>query len=79
MRVVIADDSLLVREGIASLLRRAGVEVVGEADDGEELLRVVDEHEPTPRSSTCGCRRPTPRRGSRRRSAIRDRHPGSGS
>ena len=35
MRVVIADDSLLVREGIASLLRRAGVEVVGEADDGE--------------------------------------------
>jgi DNA-binding NarL/FixJ family response regulator len=46
VRVVIADDSLLVREGIASLLRRAGVEVVGEADDGEELQRVVDEHEP---------------------------------
>ena len=46
MRVVIADDSLLVREGIASLLRRAGVEVVGEADDGDELQRVVDEHEP---------------------------------
>ena len=46
MRVVIADDSLLVREGIASLLRRAGVEVVAEADDGEQLQRVVDEHEP---------------------------------
>ena len=46
MRVVIADDSLLVREGIASLLRRAGVEVVAEADDGEQLQRLVDEHEP---------------------------------
>ena len=46
MRVVIADDSLLVREGIASLLRRAGVEVVAEADDGEALLPLVDEHEP---------------------------------
>ena len=41
MRVVIADDSLLVREGIASLLRRAGFEVVGEAATGEELVSVV--------------------------------------
>ena len=46
MRIVIADDSLLVREGIASLLRRAGIEVVGEADDGEGLLRAVAEHQP---------------------------------
>ena len=46
MRIVIADDSLLVREGIASLLRRAGIEVVGEADDGEGLLREVAEHDP---------------------------------
>ena len=46
MRVVIADDSLLVREGIASLLRRVGVDVVAEADDGEQLVRAVDEHEP---------------------------------
>ena len=46
MRVVIADDSLLVREGIASLLRRAGVEVVAEADDGEQLQHAVDEHVP---------------------------------
>ena len=46
MRIVIADDSLLVREGIASLLRRAGVEVVAEADDGDALVRLVDEHEP---------------------------------
>ena len=46
VRVVIADDSLLVREGIASLLRRAGVDVVAEADDGEQLVRAVDEHAP---------------------------------
>jgi DNA-binding NarL/FixJ family response regulator len=46
VRVVIADDSLLVREGIASLLRRAGFEVVAEADDGEQLVGAVDEHVP---------------------------------
>ena len=46
MRVVIADDSLLVREGIVSLLRRGGIDVVAEADDGVQLERLVDEHEP---------------------------------
>ena len=46
MRVVIADDNLLMREGIASLLRRAGIEVVGEAGDADELLRAVEEHRP---------------------------------
>jgi DNA-binding NarL/FixJ family response regulator len=43
---VIADDSLLVREGIASLLRRAGLEVAAEASTGDELLAAVDEHRP---------------------------------
>ena len=46
VRVVIADDNLLMREGIASLLRRAGIEVVAEAGDADELLRAVDEHAP---------------------------------
>ena len=46
LRVVIADDSLLVREGIASLLRRAGLEVAAEASTGDELLAAVDEHRP---------------------------------
>jgi DNA-binding NarL/FixJ family response regulator len=46
VRVVIADDSLLVREGIASLLRRAGFEIVAEASTAEELLAVVGEHRP---------------------------------
>jgi DNA-binding NarL/FixJ family response regulator len=46
MRVVIADDNLLTREGIASLLRRAGFDVVGEVGCAEELLRAVDADEP---------------------------------
>ena len=46
VRVVIADDNLLMREGIAALVRRAGIEVVGEAGDGDALLRAVDEQRP---------------------------------
>lgn len=41
MRVVIADDVLLVRAGEAQLLRSVGVEVVAECADAEELLRAV--------------------------------------
>jgi DNA-binding NarL/FixJ family response regulator len=46
MRVVIADDSVLVREGIASVLRSAGVDVVAESGDPEALLRDVAAHAP---------------------------------
>ena len=46
MRVVIADDSRLVREGIASFLRSEGIEVVAQADNPEELIAAVDAHEP---------------------------------
>jgi DNA-binding NarL/FixJ family response regulator len=46
VRVVVADDTLLVREGIVSLLRRAGFEVVAEASTPEELLEAVDAHAP---------------------------------
>jgi len=46
VRVVIADDSALVREGIATFVRRAGFEVVAQASSAEELLREVEEHEP---------------------------------
>jgi DNA-binding NarL/FixJ family response regulator len=41
VRVVIADDSMLVREGLARLLADAGFEVVGTAETGAELLRQV--------------------------------------
>ena len=46
MRVVIADDSPLLREGIASFVRGEGIEVVAEASTPDELLAAVDEHEP---------------------------------
>ena len=41
MRVVIADDSMLIREGLARLLAEADVEVVGTAEDASGLLREV--------------------------------------
>jgi DNA-binding NarL/FixJ family response regulator len=40
-RVVVADDDVLLREGLATLLERAGMEVVGRADDAERLLSQV--------------------------------------
>jgi DNA-binding NarL/FixJ family response regulator len=45
-RVVVADDDVLMREGLASLLDRSGYEVVGQAGDGSELMRLVREHRP---------------------------------
>jgi DNA-binding NarL/FixJ family response regulator len=44
--VVVADDDVLLREGLASLLDRSGYEVVGQAGDGEELLSLVRELRP---------------------------------
>jgi DNA-binding NarL/FixJ family response regulator len=44
--VVIADDSVLLRSGIAQLLEDSGFEVVGQAGDGEDLLRKVGAHKP---------------------------------
>jgi DNA-binding NarL/FixJ family response regulator len=46
MRVVVADDSTLLREGVVRLLEEAGFEIVGQAGDGEELLRKVRAHKP---------------------------------
>jgi DNA-binding NarL/FixJ family response regulator len=46
MRVVIADDSTLLREGVARLLEEGGLEVVGQAGDAEDLLRKVRAHRP---------------------------------
>jgi DNA-binding NarL/FixJ family response regulator len=46
MRVVIAEDSLLFREGMARLLTEAGFEVVGQAGDADELRILVDRHRP---------------------------------
>jgi DNA-binding NarL/FixJ family response regulator len=45
-RVVLADDDVLLREGLASLLERSGFDVVGQAGDGQELLALVRRHQP---------------------------------
>ena len=45
-RVIVADDDVLLREGLASLLEQAGYQIVGQAGDGSELLRLVREHRP---------------------------------
>jgi DNA-binding NarL/FixJ family response regulator/class 3 adenylate cyclase len=46
MRVVIADDSVLLREGIAKLLENAGFEVVGQSGNADDLLLKVRSHKP---------------------------------
>jgi DNA-binding NarL/FixJ family response regulator len=46
VRVVVADDSTLLREGLVRLLEEGGLEVVVQAADGEELLRKVRAHKP---------------------------------
>ena len=46
IRVVVADDSVLLREGLVRLLEASGFEVAGQAGDGEDLLRKVRAHRP---------------------------------
>jgi len=44
--VVVADDDVLLREGITSLLKQSGFDVVGQAGDAAGLLALVREHVP---------------------------------
>ena len=46
LRVVIAEDSALIREGIARLIEESGGSVVAKVGDGEALVRAVEEHRP---------------------------------
>jgi DNA-binding NarL/FixJ family response regulator len=46
VRLVVADDSLLLREGISRLLVEAGFQVVGLASDADEALAQVEQHKP---------------------------------
>ncbi len=46
MRVVVADDSVLLREGIVRLLNESGFDVVAQAGDAEDLMRKVLAHKP---------------------------------
>jgi DNA-binding NarL/FixJ family response regulator len=46
MRLVVAEDSLLLREGLVRLLEEAGFDVVGQAGDADDLVRKVFTHKP---------------------------------
>jgi len=78
MRVVLADDSVLLREGVARLLEDAGMEVVGQAGDAEDLLRKVQAHKPD--VAVIDVRMPPTHtdEGLRAAAQIRDVHPQTG-
>lgn len=44
--MVLADDDVLLREGLASLLDRSGLQVVGQAGDADELIELVGKERP---------------------------------
>jgi DNA-binding NarL/FixJ family response regulator len=78
VRVVIADDSRLLREGIASFVRGEGIDVVAEASNPDELLAAVDLHEPD--VAIVDIRMPPTQtdEGVQAAHEIRRRHPGMG-
>ena len=75
VRVVIADDSVLLREGIARLLEDAGIEVAGQSGTGEDLLRHVPLYKPN--VAIVDIRMPPTHsdEGLRAAQAIRERYP----
>jgi DNA-binding NarL/FixJ family response regulator len=78
MRVVLADDSVLLREGVARLLEEACIEVVGQSGDADDLLRKVHAHRPD--VAVVDVRMPPTHtdEGLRAAAAIRESHPETG-
>jgi DNA-binding NarL/FixJ family response regulator len=78
MRVIVAEDSVLLREGIVRLLGENGFEVVGQAGDAEDLVRKVGAHKPD--VAVVDIRMPPTNTDDGLRAAleIRDRHPDTG-
>ncbi|MBA3787441.1 MAG: response regulator [Actinobacteria bacterium] len=78
LRVVLADDSVLLREGIARLLTEAGFEIAAQSGTGDDLLRHVAMHRPD--VAIVDIRMPPTHtdEGLRAAQEIRERHPGVG-
>ena len=78
MRVVLADDSMLLREGIARLLSEHDFDIVAQAGDAEDLLRKVNAHKPD--VAIIDVRMPPTHtdEGLRAAAEIRERFPGVG-
>ncbi|HYM58533.1 MAG TPA: response regulator transcription factor [Solirubrobacteraceae bacterium] len=78
VRVVLAEDSVLLREGLARLLEDSGFEVAGQSGDGEDLMRKVGAHRPD--VAVIDVRMPPTHtdEGLRAAHRIRSEHPGVG-
>jgi DNA-binding NarL/FixJ family response regulator len=78
VRVVIADDSVLLREGVVRILAEAGFEVVGQAGDADELMLKVRSYSPD--VAVVDIRMPPSHtdEGLRAAQEIREKHPGVG-
>jgi DNA-binding NarL/FixJ family response regulator len=78
VRVVIAEDSVLLREGVARILADAGFDVVGQAGNGEELMLKVRSYDPD--VAIVDIRMPPTHtdEGLRAAQEIREKHPGVG-
>ena len=78
MRVVIADDNLLIRDGLASLLRDAGVDVVAQTGSADDLLPMIADQNPD--VAIIDIRMPPTHtdEGLRAAEEIRSRYPGTG-
>jgi DNA-binding NarL/FixJ family response regulator len=78
VRVVLADDQMLLRAGVARLLEDAGMEVVAQSGDAEDLLRKVGAHKPD--VAIVDVRMPPTHtdEGLRAAAEIRERFPGTG-
>jgi DNA-binding NarL/FixJ family response regulator len=78
VRVVVADDAVILREGLARLLREAGFEVAGLAADGSDLLEQVQRYSPD--VAIVDIRMPPTHtdEGLQAAKLIRERHPGVG-
>ncbi len=77
LRVVLAEDSVLLREGIARLLEEGGFEIVGQAGNGEELLLKVRSYKPD--IAIVDIRMPPTHtdEGLKAAKEIREKHPGT--
>jgi DNA-binding NarL/FixJ family response regulator len=75
LRVAIADDSILIREGLARILAEAGIEVAGQASDAHELMVLIDADPPD--VAIVDIRMPPTHtdEGLRAAAEIRERHP----
>jgi DNA-binding NarL/FixJ family response regulator len=78
MRVVLADDSILLREGVARLLAEAGLDVVAQAGDADDLLRKVGAHKPDVAIVDVKMPPTHTDEGLRAAAQIRERHPDVG-